>query len=311
MTQRWPLATPRALLRAPAYAGAALALLLSMPALADQPAAKAITSDMVSSGQVKIDPAKAYILVNTGVRVDAAFLRQPDGATRAKWQADFDKALAKAKKDYPARLAAWRSEADIAKQTSAPAPKMPTEPTAADIAIDPIELRDQVVIGPMNVYAKDKDSFTYLEEVPPGTYVAYGSPPEPTVDAPGNCLCMGTVSFVARAGVVTDVSLLSATRPMSALMTPPPPPNGYAAKYLAKISAFVAAYHPPAAFAEMPVVSAELHAFGKINNFNGGVVMRLSPIAGVLDYRRDTVIDLRTGQDLPNPTLTSRQKPKI
>jgi hypothetical protein len=37
---------------------------------------------------------------------------------------------------------------------------------------------------------------------------------------------------------------------------------------------------------------------------------RMPPIPGVLGYRRDTVIDLRTGQDVPNPVIKTQVKIK-
>lgn len=86
---------------------AVLALAPSAHAAAPPVNGRAITSDMLDHGEVKLDPAKAYILVSGPNRVIMEFLRQPDDETIKAWQADFDKALTKAKNAYPAKLAAW------------------------------------------------------------------------------------------------------------------------------------------------------------------------------------------------------------
>lgn len=159
----------------------------------------------------------------------------------------------------------------------------------------------------MFAFTKDNGVIKYLEELRPGTYTFYGSPPIAAGNVSGTCMCMGTVSFVVRAGVVTDLTPLANT-PTVAIRT------GITLRFATKEQdasrSYLATYKAPADIRSIPVVPAALVAHGKINNFYGGIVMRLAPIPGVLDYRRDTVIDAATGTALPNPAIVSRQKIK-
>ncbi|MFM5884732.1 MAG: hypothetical protein ACKOQ3_05290, partial [Novosphingobium sp.] len=70
------------------------------------------------------------------------------------------------------------------------------------------------------------------------------------------------------------------------------------------------AYGVPASLKALPAVQAELHANGKLNNHFGLPIDRIPPIPGVLGYRRDTVLDLRTGQDVPNPAIRTQVRIK-
>jgi hypothetical protein len=94
--------------------------------------------------------------------------------------------------------------------------------------------------------------------------------------ASGTCLCMGSVRFEARAGQITDLGLINsdvAVRPYESGMARPDRLNGH------------------------PVVAAEWRAAGKVANFFGILINRHPQLSGILSYRRDRVIDERTGTD--------------
>lgn len=115
----------------------------------------------------------------------------------------------------------------------------------------------------------------------------------------GTCMCMGSVSFELVAGQVVDIGSLDypgllgirvAPETIGALLaqgrttlrlTPPQPGQSY-----------------PQPLTGLPIRPAELRAAGKLANFHGIQIDRLTPIPGVLDYRQGEVIDVRTGEAL-------------
>ena len=52
----------------------------------------------------------------------------------------------------------------------------------------------------------------------------------------------------------------------------------------------------PASLAALPREAAAYRAAGKIDNFFGVMIERLTALPGVLSYRRDEVIDERAGK---------------
>jgi len=111
---------------------------------------------------------------------------------------------------------------------------------------------------------------------------------------------MGTVSFEARAGVVTDLGYLigeyDGLPPAAPEFQPTPyKPTTWGGMFPMMMAAAV---RPPSS--EMPVpeglknlriVPADYRAFGKFPNYFLGAINRLQPMKGVLDYDGDRVID--------------------
>lgn len=277
---------------------------------------RAVEEKDVVSGKIKLDPGKGYIFVSGSARQFGMFLRVPDETTRAEWEKDRAKAFEKALKSYRSDLAQWQANAAQLKEHKMKVPDAPVEPTLETFQFDPIDLRDQVGFGPQFVYAKG-ETVSYMQAVKPGTYIWYG----PVLGgaglpAGGVCTCMGTVRFEVKAGVVTDVGnwLLAAPEPdeihrqviqqandkrIAAGKKPLPPVERPDIKF-----------GLPASLKDWPSVQAEFHANGKLNNLFGIMISRLLPVPGVLGYHRDTIVDLRTGQEIESPTLISRAKIK-
>jgi hypothetical protein len=295
-----------------AVCAAALALVPTV-VLAD-----AVEEKNVLSGKAKLDPAQGYIFIQAPVRTYGMFLREPDDATRADYQKDWDEAFAKAQKKYARDLKSWENKVKLARDGGTPAPAKPVEVTRETFSIGPILLRDMVNFGPMFVYTKADAHFTYLSAVKPGTYIYYGPvlsvPGQPTA---GQCYCMGTVRFEVKAGQITDLG--------NALMALPVPTMPYsvgtqammqqnqdrAAKGKDPVWAPPSlAFGVPDSLKALPAVPVEFHASGKLNNYFGVPIDRMPPIAGILDYRRDTVIDARTGSDVPNPPIMTQVRIK-
>jgi hypothetical protein len=281
--------------------------------------AEPVEEKNVVSGKTKLDPAKGYILVSGPTRQFGMFLRVPDDSTFATWEKDRQKALDKALRAYKTEHANWQVLANNAKADHSKPPAEPVEPTLQTVQVDPPELRDVAAFGPQFVYAKG-ETVTYLQAVKPGTYRWYGNVIGGAgLPAGGTCMCMGTVQFEVKAGVVTDTGnwLLSA-------------PHGDEDMDVARLALkeandkrVAAGKEPrlplppseprfgvPASLKDWPAVQAEFHASGKLNNYYGIFISRLSPVPGVLGYRRDTPVDLRTGQEIESPTLVSRARIK-
>lgn len=300
---------------------AAFAAVLAMPSLA---AAQAVEEKNLISGKDKLDPASGYIFLQAPYRTFGGFLRVPDDSTRAEHKKDWDEAFEKAKKKYPEQLRSWQARANIAVQTKKKVPDKPVEPTAETFFIDAIELRDMVSFGPMFVFSKEPDSdrFNYLNKVKPGTYIYYGPLlMQPGMAAGGLCYCMGTVQFEVKPGVITDLGnfLIAAPTPTRNWDVASVEAWRRAEEKAAKTGKLLEApglgvpalaYGVPASLKALPVVQAEFRASGKLNNYFALPITRMPPIPGVLDYRRDTVIDLRTGLDVPNPPITTQVKLK-
>ncbi|MFM5886235.1 MAG: hypothetical protein ACKOQ3_13085, partial [Novosphingobium sp.] len=265
--------------------------------------AQAVEEKNLLSGKARLDPAQGYLFVQGANRSQGVFLRVPDDSTRAEYQKDWDEGFAKAKKKYASAIKTWEKDVAIARQTKSKLPTKPEEPTRETFSIGAIELRDMVSFGPMFVFAKSETQFTYLTAVKPGTYIYYGPMYyAPNLAPAGQCYCMGTVRFEVKGGVITDLGNALAALPQ---LTPP---------YSVGTQAMLAqneerkakgkdplwtppalAYGVPASLKALPAVQAELHASGKLNNHFGLPIDRMPPIPGVLGYRRDTVLDLRTG----------------
>lgn len=281
--------------------------------------AEPVEEKNVVSGKTRLDPAMGYILVSGPGRQFGMFLRVPDDSTYAVWEKDRQKALEKALRAYKQDHANWQVLADNAKANHSTPPAEPARPTLETVQVDPPELRDVAAFGPQFVYSKG-ETVTYLQAVKPGTYRWYGNViGGGGVPAGGTCMCMGTVQFEVKPGVVTDTgNWLQAA------------PHGDEDMDVARLALkeanakrVAAGKEPrlplppseprfglPASLKDWPSVQAEFRASGKLNNYYGIFISRLSPIPGVLGYRRDAVIDLRTGQEIESPTLVSRAKIK-
>ncbi|MFM5949046.1 MAG: hypothetical protein ACKOPM_07440 [Novosphingobium sp.] len=286
-----------------ANALAGIALLIGAPLHA-----QAIEEKNVLSGKVKLDPAKGYIYSTGPGRVTGMFIRVPDAEDIEAYRVDWEKEFAKAEKGYDSKLKSWQKDADMAVSTGQKFSKpKPVKPTRETFSIGPIEQRTTVSFGPTFVYSKSKDPdfYSYLNGVKPGTYIWYG----PIFVGPngmaGYCYCMGTIKFEVKAGVITDLgNMLTSQAGLEGLMgfdsvdnQPDRFTDGNPAAGAPGPDSLQ--YGVPDTLKALPVERAQFHAAGKINNFFGIRIARLRPIAGVLGYKRDAVIDLRTGQQIP------------
>jgi hypothetical protein len=284
--------------------------------------AQAIDEKNVISGKAALDPGKGYIFVRSGARSAGTFLRVPDDATRAEYQQDWEKALVKAQKRYKNQLQDWRFDAMLAEKNKQPVPEKPEAPTRQNFTIASIEARDAVSFGPMFAYAKGESAVSYLTAVKPGTYIWYGPLVQiPAGGASGTCFCMGTIRFEVKPGTITNLGdyLFVAPRTTESL-------DVLTREGLAKVrekaerdaggpvevisNTAAPSYELPDSLKAWPATRANFQAHGKLNNFFGVYVSRIAPIEGVIAYRRDKVIDVRTNADLSSPPMVTQVRIK-
>jgi hypothetical protein len=287
-----------------------IALLASVTSVA-----KPIEERDVISGKVKLDPAKGYIFLTGQNREIGMFVRMPDDADIATYREDSEKAFAKTQKKYPAQLASWQSSVALAQTNRTEPPEKPVVPSRDSFTIGAIQLRTKESFGPTFVYAKNDaaSSYSYLTSLKPGTYVWYGPIMlVPRTGYQGVCYCMGSVKFEVRPGVVTDLGNFLTAAPQFEAQSDVPPPNmdyvgpagvGLGVLAARKISlpthSAEVRFGLPASLQGWPHAQAEFSASGKLDNFLGITISRLPPIPGVLAYRRDTVIDVKSNTELP------------
>ena len=275
---------------------AAAAALVAVPV-----AAKPLqTEQFKANAQIAIDPAKAYILVRAA-GLDLKLLRVATEAERAAWQAERAEALAKAKAKYAKASAIYQRDLEYYQNSrktgmSTPRPEKPIEPTDANFAFKALESDNFVTVWGGRVFDKDGPKTTHLIAVPPGTYRIYGQIFE--AGGTGFCLCMGSVQFDAVAGTITDMGTMR--YPKAEALKDKVEPNwngltpGKGGLTVMRVEPADAETYVPPKLASLPRVPASYRAAGKIDNFFGVMIDRLTALPGVLAYRRDEVIDEKT-----------------
>jgi hypothetical protein len=281
------------------------AALFVAPVLASSPAIAQITERDVTRGRVALDPARGYVFMRSPGRLAGTFLRVPDATALEEYRAARSARFAEEVEAYQRRYASWerRNEERVGRRLDPP-----LEPTEESFTFPAFEALNAQSFGPTYAFAEtegDPLQFSYLTVLPPGRYIWYGPVfIDPSQGAVGACYCMGSVEFDVPAGRITDLgNFLMAAPQAEGNVTAPLPPirhmsglNGFRIE-IPEHSSEVR-YGLPASLASWPSQQAEFHASGKTNNIYGVRITRLAPIPGVLGYRRDVVVDERTGEEL-------------
>lgn len=275
---------------------AAGSLLTGTPALADDEYEIEFETTIVKDrDEVPLDPSKAYILMQSPAAVPATFFKVPTDAERETVSMARAVALTKAQEKWVRKQRGWEQRRDRAKNRRERfTEERPIEPTEENFNWPPAEQEMMFSIGSLNRFDKGKGLSLYLQEVPPGEYVYYG-----TINLGlGACACMGTVKFDADAGTITalrydGVWLGEKGEPIGRGKMPEGVDTVDAMVRVAMIIEPVdeAAYDP-----RLPqdwIRDAELTPVSFVPNWFGAEVNRLAPIPGVLAYNRDEVIDVQ------------------
>lgn len=230
--------------------------------------AQDISEGNLLSGKVQIEADSAYIHVSGPITQHGVLFRLPDAAAIAAYEAEWAAALALVQSKYPAKLKSWEASAELAARSGRSRPEKPIEPTPENFSIDPLDRREPVFFG-LRIFssARHPQSVSYLMKVRPGRYVYHGPVTSDRNGITGMCYCMGTVSFEAKAGVITDTGRFF--------------PGG------------LLSFGLPESLKSYPSVQADFRAYGKMDNYFGVTVGRMPRVKGVLAYDRDKVIDLK------------------
>lgn len=240
--------------------------------------AQAARDQLNQKDAVVVAPQTAYLFFRAETRLPLSFLREVSPGEMVEWRAARATALARAQEQYARSLRDYQraERACEGQPRSCIVIRRPTPVTDATFAFTPPEADNFVSLNPGRLFTRNGDAdFSYFIAVPPGTYMLYGSLVVAN-GVSGTCLCMGSVRFEARAGQVTDLGMIASNltvRPYEAGMTRPDRLNGH------------------------PLTAAEWRAADKVPNFFGVLISRHQALPGILSYRRDRVIDERTGTD--------------
>lgn len=291
----------------------ALCMLSSFAAVpaeaADDPVYRAVGDTKV----VTLDPAASYLVVQTNsdssmFSFGLAFIRRPDATDIEDYTRRRKEALAKAHAKWEplharwqADLAAWERLSDSARK-GANKPVEPAEPTDQNLKFPAVDMENVVPIGPFNRFAKANGRSTFIHRVKPGRYVFYGSLII-AAGVSGTCMCMGTFEFdippgqIVYAGMMAD-SWMDA-RKRAKVDGKPLPKTGF--DLPEEVSGLTWTVPTEGAIddprlANYHVVPAQLRAAGRIPNYFGVAIDRMTAIPGILAYDRDKVIDARTGK---------------
>jgi len=248
---------------------AILVLLLPLPAVAQE--------QQFSKGQaVQLDPSKAYFLART--------FERPGGALRGTVQILPVLIRVLSDGELAATKALAEKEPDRWKEKAEPN-------VLAMLANEP--------------YARTKDEVTLLAAAKPGTYVLGGVALTNWASLNRGVmvasLCMGTVKFEAKPGVITDLGAILAARddeptdiPELSKVVSNKPNQFMLLAYSVAVRPATAETSVPVPLASLPRAPADYRATGAFPNYPGAPISRLAPLAGVIDYDENgDVVDLR------------------
>lgn len=273
----------------------AAALLMIVPGMAAAQAVK-------DKPQVALDASTAYVMYRSAAAAPLELVRDATPEDIAAYQAKRTKAFEKAHRKYLNLLNDWQGRADLHRGNATfadPGPQ-PVEPSEANFAFAPIELDLIVAMGPMDRFSKANGESVYLQAVPAGNYRVYGPITfDSDAGTVGVCMCMGTVQFRAEVGMITNLGALrfpfleaikqakssGGVRPRTALDLP----DG---KTSMMIEPAVAGAPVDSRIGHYPVKPATYRPAGKMPNWYGIEVDRLSAMPEVISYDRDRIVDL-------------------
>ena len=272
---------------------ALIASTLAMPLAAkEKPPVFVVAAAVKDKPVVTLDPAKAYILLRTASATPLYLMRVPTAEDQATYDRVRAAAFAEAREKYAKKAASYeKAKSAAAKTPGLSVPEKPVEPTEANFEFVPFGMMASVGIGPMNRFAKSKDSSTYLHEVTPGSYRFYGQLAAPSGVAPvGSCFCMGSVKFDAAAGAVVDLGVIDPPEAIDRVAGDSSRPVLGSARPLFHPAGADTAIDPRLTSAR--ILPAAFKPVGKLPNYFGVVVSRIPEMPGVLRYDRDRIVDL-------------------
>lgn len=162
-------------------------------------------------------------------------------------------------------------------------------------------------VRPGRFYAETATDRYYLIEAEPSSYVIAGQAYTATHYV-ATCFCMGSMRFVAKAGVVTDLGYILSDDPSRASPFPELRDltgrgdridDGTNAIFVAAIRPAAVDTPVPEGLRSLPREPARFRAVGKFRNTFAHLINRLAPLEGILAYDEDRVIDLQAAPPTP------------
>lgn len=256
---------------------------------------------------VSIKPGKGYILYRTNAKgYGPAFMRLP---TRAELDAYQAAKRAAFEKDKP-KLIAERDKAIARKAADEAAGKpsrvpVPPDPTLDNYYFVYTDVLNLQALAPGKVLEKGKDESVMLLEVNPGDFILYGAGYRNVLTT---CMCLGTVGFGVQAGQIVDLGTILIDGAWQKSKVPElADETGLGASVNGHLVLFALALRPaqagdtrPAALSARPVQPAQFRAVGSFVAPGVFNINRLAPVAGILSYDRGKVIDVQSGQVVPD-----------
>jgi hypothetical protein len=272
---------------------------LSVAAYAKEEAYVFVETKPVKDAKVvKLEPAKAYIMLRTPNAMPVHFTKLPSTEDQVAYDKLADEAFVKAQKDYAKALKRYQSDLVTAKKIKGTKlPKEPVEPTRETFQYQSFGQVANFTVGAFNRFYSEKGDSAYLQAVTPGKYRIFGQV-DPLLGM-GVCYCMGSVTFDVEAGKITDLGTLG---PDPDNLDPPEKGDSSSPRFAAYAMALTPADDKTpvdSRIASFPRVSANFKAAGKTANYMGIGISRLPKIAGVLDYERDQIVDLQAAKTAP------------
>lgn len=243
-------------------------------------------------GAISIDPAQGYLLIEGARPLVFNIFAEPSEADRAQWADERATALTAARTDYQQELERFERRARGARR------RAPTEPTDANFAWPDLESRRIIAIGPQAPFASTAGGYLWLTSLPPGDYVYYGTGRQGS----NICACMGSVRFSVAAGRITTMRLDTVVLDQFGNRVTGHPAGTSVTDREARTGLLVeaGAMADPRLPAEL-LEPAQFAPVSALPNWFGGSINRVLPIAGVLDYDRGRVVDLRPAAAEPAP----------
>lgn len=269
--------------------------LLAAPAIAKTKPPVFVESQPVKDKPVvALDPTKAYVLLRSDLATPLYLMKVPTAADQAAYDKLRADALAESREKYARKLVGYEQDRKLAAKTpNMRPPERPTEPTEDNFQFVSFEMMASVGVGPLNRFAKSKESSVYLQELTPGTYRIYGLlSVMPNGAAVGSCFCMGSVKFTARAGEIADMGVIQAKVTPQRYEGDSSHPADLAGQTFFAPAPAGMPNDPRLASAR--IVPARYHPIGKLPNYLGLTITRLPAMADVMRYDRDRIVDMST-----------------
>jgi hypothetical protein len=241
---------------------------------------------------VKLEPTKAYIMLRTPNAMPVHFIKLPSAEDQVAYDKLSDEAFVKAQKDYAKALKRYKVDLATAKKVKGTKlPKEPAEPTRETFQYQSFGQVANFTVGAFNRFYSEKGDSGYLQALTPGKYRIFGQV-DPLLGM-GVCYCMGSVTFDVEAGKITDLGTMGADIASAGQAEKGDSSSPAAAAYTMALTPASETTPVDPRIASFPRVKANFRAAGKSANYMGIAISRIPPIAGVIAYQRDRILDLK------------------